>query len=69
MRIALISTPVLSVPPRLYGGTELVVHELAEGLVRQGHDVELFATGDSTSSARFVPRLPTSVSVGMPYPC
>jgi glycosyltransferase involved in cell wall biosynthesis len=52
MRIALISTPFLAVPPRLYGGTELVVHELAEGLVRRGHDVELFATGDSHSSAR-----------------
>lgn len=51
MRIALISTPFLSVPPRLYGGTELVVYELAEGLVRLGHDVELFATGDSRASA------------------
>lgn len=51
MRIALISTPFLSVPPRLYGGTELVVYELAEGLVRMGHDVELFATGDSRTSA------------------
>lgn len=52
MRIALISTPYLAVPPRLYGGTELVVYELAEGLVRLGHDVELFATGDSRTSAR-----------------
>ena len=51
VRIALISTPFLAVPPRLYGGTELVVHELAEGLVRLGHDVELFATGDSRTSA------------------
>ena len=51
MRIALISTPYLSVPPRLYGGTELVVYELAEGLVRLGHDVELFGTGDSRTSA------------------
>src|SRR5688572_30685917 len=51
MRIALISTPFVPVPPRRYGGTELVVHELAEGLVARGHDVELFATGDSRSSA------------------
>ena len=51
MRIALISTPFLAVPPRRYGGTELVVYELAEGLVRLGHDVELFATGDSETSA------------------
>jgi len=51
VRIALISTPFLAVPPRLYGGTELVVYELAEGLVRLGHEVELFATGDSRTSA------------------
>jgi glycosyltransferase involved in cell wall biosynthesis len=51
MRIALISTPFLAVPPQRYGGTELIVHELAEGLVRRGHDVELFATGDSRTSA------------------
>ena len=51
MRIALISTPYLAVPPRLYGGTELVVYELAEGLVRLGHHVELFGTGDSRTSA------------------
>jgi glycosyltransferase involved in cell wall biosynthesis len=52
MRIALISTPFLAVPPRLYGGTELIVHELAEGLVKRGHYVELFATGDSTTTAQ-----------------
>jgi glycosyltransferase involved in cell wall biosynthesis len=51
MRIALISTPFLATPPALYGGTELVVHELAEGLVQRGHEVELFATGDSRTSA------------------
>jgi hypothetical protein len=47
MRIALISTPFLAVPPRDYGGTELVVHELVEGLIDRGHEVTLFATGDS----------------------
>lgn len=51
MRIALISTPFVSAPPRDYGGTELVVHELAEGLVEQGHHATLFATGDSATSA------------------
>jgi glycosyltransferase involved in cell wall biosynthesis len=50
MRIAVVSTPFVAVPPRSYGGTELVVHELVEGLVQQGHDVELFATGDSRTS-------------------
>jgi glycosyltransferase involved in cell wall biosynthesis len=47
VRIALVSTPFVAVPPRAYGGTELVVHELARGLARAGHDVTLFATGDS----------------------
>jgi glycosyltransferase involved in cell wall biosynthesis len=51
MRIAMISTPFLAVPPPDYGGTELVVHELVEGLVERGHQVTLFATGDSRTSA------------------
>jgi glycosyltransferase involved in cell wall biosynthesis len=52
MRIAMISTPFLSVPPRNYGGTELVVYDLVEALVGRGHDVALFATGDSRTQAR-----------------
>lgn len=52
MRIALVSTPFVAVPPRDYGGTELVMYDLAEGLVARGHDVTLFATGDSNTSAR-----------------
>jgi glycosyltransferase involved in cell wall biosynthesis len=51
MRIALVSTPFVAVPPRLYGGTELIVAELADGLVERGHDVTLFATGDSRTRA------------------
>ncbi len=51
MRIAMISTPFVPVPPRDYGGTELVVHELVEGLLDRGHDVTLFATGDSHTRA------------------
>jgi glycosyltransferase involved in cell wall biosynthesis len=50
MRIAMVSTPFAAVPPRGYGGTELVVHELARGLARAGHEVTLFATGDSQGS-------------------
>jgi glycosyltransferase involved in cell wall biosynthesis len=49
MHIAVVSTPFISVPPRDYGGTELVVYELVEGLLDQGHDVTLFATGDSST--------------------
>lgn len=51
MRIALISTPFVAVPPARYGGTELMIAELSEGLVRRGHEVTLFGTGDSTTSA------------------
>ena len=55
MRIAQVSPLYESVPPKLYGGTERVVFNLTEGLVRRGHDVTLFASGDSLTSARFVP--------------
>ena len=47
MRIALVSSCAVSVPPRAYGGTELVVAELAKNLTRLGHEVTTFATGDS----------------------
>ncbi len=49
MKIAMVSTPFVAVPPRDYGGTELVVSELTEGLAALGHDVALFATGDSST--------------------
>jgi len=47
LRIAMVSTPWVPVPPARYGGTELVVSELVNGLVLEGHEVVLFATGDS----------------------
>jgi hypothetical protein len=47
MRIAQIAPLFERVPPRFYGGTERVVSYLTEELVRQGHDVTLFASGDS----------------------
>jgi glycosyltransferase involved in cell wall biosynthesis len=52
MRIAQIAPLYESVPPRLYGGTERVVSYLTEELVRLGHDVTLFASGDSATAAR-----------------
>jgi glycosyltransferase involved in cell wall biosynthesis len=55
MKIAQVAPLVESVPPRLYGGTERVVHYLTEELVRQGHDVTLFASGDSLTAAELVP--------------
>jgi glycosyltransferase involved in cell wall biosynthesis len=48
MRIALIAPPWTPIPPPLYGGIELVVDQMARGLVAAGHDVTLFTTGDST---------------------
>jgi glycosyltransferase involved in cell wall biosynthesis len=54
MKIAQIAPLAESVPPQLYGGTERVVSNLTEELVRQGHDVTLFASGDSRTSARLV---------------
>src|SRR5271168_4726012 len=54
MKIAQIAPLMESVPPRLYGGTERVVSHLSEELVRLGHYVTLFASGDSTTSARLV---------------
>lgn len=55
MRIAQVAPLFESVPPKLYGGTERVVSYLTEELVRQGHEVTLFASGDSETSARLVP--------------
>jgi glycosyltransferase involved in cell wall biosynthesis len=54
MKIAQIAPLAESVPPKLYGGTERVVSYLTEELVRLGHDVTLFASADSETSARLV---------------
>jgi glycosyltransferase involved in cell wall biosynthesis len=55
MKVAQVAPLYESVPPKLYGGTERVVSYLTEELVRMGHDVTLFASGDSLTSARLVP--------------
>jgi glycosyltransferase involved in cell wall biosynthesis len=55
MRIAQIAPLMESVPPRLYGGTERIVSYLVEELVKIGHEVVLFASGDSVTSAELVP--------------
>ncbi|HTT03158.1 MAG TPA: glycosyltransferase family 4 protein [Steroidobacteraceae bacterium] len=55
MRIAQVAPLYESVPPRLYGGTERVVSYLTEELVRAGHEVTLFASGDSVTSAKLIP--------------
>jgi glycosyltransferase involved in cell wall biosynthesis len=54
MRIAHVAPLYESVPPQLYGGTERIISYLTEGLVELGHDVTLFASGDTTTSAKLV---------------
>ncbi len=61
MRIAQISPLIESVPPKLYGGTERIVSYLTEALVRQGHEVALFASGDSETAAELVPCAPKAL--------
>src|SRR5262245_55012362 len=61
MRIAQVSPLYESVPPRLYGGTERVVSYLTDELVRLGHDVTLFASAVSVTSARLQPCCPTAL--------
>ncbi len=68
LRIAQLAPPFESVPPFGYGGTERVVHTLTEELVRRGHDVRLFASGDSHTSARLVPIVAEALWHGSP-PC
>jgi glycosyltransferase involved in cell wall biosynthesis len=55
VKIAQIAPLIERVPPRLYGGSERIVFYLTEELVRQGHEVSLFASGDSLTSATLVP--------------
>ncbi len=73
MKIAQIAPLMESVPPRLYGGTERIVSYLTEELVNLGHEVTLFASGDSITAAELVPcvpqalRLDASVRDTIPY--
>ncbi len=55
MKIAQVAPLFESVPPKTYGGTERVVSYLTEALVEQGHDITLYASGDSTTSAKLIP--------------
>ena len=61
MRIAQVAPPFQSVPPAGYGGTERVVSLLTEELVRRGHEVTLFASGDSSTTAHLVPTVDTAL--------
>jgi glycosyltransferase involved in cell wall biosynthesis len=61
MRIAQIAPPFQSVPPAGYGGTERVISLITEELVRRRHDVTLFASGDSSTTARLIPTVDTAL--------
>jgi glycosyltransferase involved in cell wall biosynthesis len=61
MHIAQVSPLYESVPPRQYGGTERIASYLTEELVRRGHDVTLFASGDSVTDANLVPMVPQAL--------
>src|SRR5467141_4732037 len=61
MRIAQVAPLYEPVPPRRYGGTERVVSYITEELVRRGHDVTLFASGNSVTSARLSPGCPQAL--------
>ena len=64
MRIAQLAPTYERVPPAAYGGTELIVHLLTEELVRRGHDVTLFASGDSVTNAGLRSVTPVPVRYG-----
>jgi glycosyltransferase involved in cell wall biosynthesis len=73
MKIAQVAPLAESVPPKLYGGTERIVSFLTEELVERGHDVTLFASGDSLTNAELVApckralRLDPAVKEALPY--
>src|SRR5258707_10223691 len=66
MRIAQIATLAESVPPKLYGGSERVVAWLVDELVNLGHEVTLFASGDSVTGAELIPVCPRALRLGRP---
>jgi hypothetical protein len=68
MRIAQIPPLADSVPPKLYGGTERVVSWLTEELVALGHEVTLFASGDSVTNGTLVPVTPRAIRLSRPRP-
>ncbi len=68
MKIAQIAPPWLSIPPKNYGGAEVVIYNLIEQFVSQGHDVTLFAPGDARTSAKLVSFFPKSlIERGVPW--
>lgn len=68
MKIAHIAPPWIAIPPKNYGGTEIVLYNLVEEQVRQGHDVTLLAPGDACTSAKLVSFFPQAlIDSGVPW--
>src|SRR5450755_371786 len=68
MKIAHIAPPWIAIPPKNYGGTEIVIYNLVEAEVAQGHDVTLFAPGDTRTSAKLISFFPRSLlEEGVPW--
>ncbi len=68
MKIAHIAPPWIAIPPKNYGGTEIVIYNLIEEQVAQKHDVTLFAPGDAKTSAKLVLFFPQSlIDAGVPW--
>jgi glycosyltransferase involved in cell wall biosynthesis len=68
MKIAQVAPLIESVPPKAYGGTERVVSYLTEALVQMGHEVTLYASGDSRTAARLVPVIERSIRLNPRHP-
>lgn len=70
LRVVLVAPPYFDIPPKGYGGTEAVVADLADALVKRGHDVTLLGAGEPGTAARFAPLWERTVSerLGEPYP-
>jgi hypothetical protein len=69
MRIAQVAPLNESVPPKLYGGTERVISYSTEELVRLGHEVTLFASGDSKTEAKLVVACPKALMIVVSMSC
>jgi len=61
LKIAQFVPPWIAVPPKKYGGTELIASYLTEGLVKRGHNVTLFASGDSKTRAKLISAFPKAL--------
>src|SRR5690349_11917234 len=65
LRVAQVPPLWVPVPPTTYGGTELMIYLLTEGLIDRGHDVTLFASANSRTRATLVPVIPCSLVESM----